>query len=124
MKPIGVLVVTALLQTLQLKANIARESCYTDAEFFKIASDFKMSDPETKTLQVSSLGECLDICISNSTCRALNIKRTGGKVDCEHLTRDRNSHPHDIVAAAGWNYYDTGLYKPQVIDNAFLEESK
>ena len=73
-----------------------------------------MNEPEAITIQVSSLEECLDTCISNFTCRAFNTKQAGGAVDCQLLTRDRNSHPGDVVAASGWNYYYTGLYKTQV----------
>ena len=73
-----------------------------------------MTEPEANTLKVSSLGECIETCLSNSTCRAFNTKKAGNAVDCEHLTRDRNTHPGDIVVASGWNYYDTGLYKTQV----------
>ena len=96
--------------------NIIRYSCNTEATFYKIASNYSMTDASkvTKSTEDGVLG-CIDLCIELSVCKAFNYKSIGkNSATCELLQKDRTISPNDIFARSGWSYYDTGLFSSQV----------
>ncbi len=96
--------------------NIVRNACQTEATFYKIASGHAKVDPDAFTFEsVFGLMGCVDGCTENDTCHAFNVKKLQtGIAMCELLPADRNADPDGIVAKAGWDYYDTGLYSSKV----------
>ena len=68
----------------------------------------------TKETNVGLSG-CVDLCTEDNTCKSFNYKRSEtSNTICELLTDDRNTKADKIVAKAGWDYYDTGLFRSQV----------
>lgn len=97
-------------------SNIVRHSCNTQAAFYKVASNYAMTD-ESKVTKSTSDGPfgCMDLCIELPTCKAFNVRKiSSSSSTCELVQKDRTTNPKDVVARSGWIYYDTGLFSSQV----------
>eukprot|EP00112_Aurelia_sp_Birch-Aquarium-sp1_P007965 Seg187.6 transcript_id=Seg187.6/GoldUCD/mRNA.D3Y31 product="hypothetical protein" protein_id=Seg187.6/GoldUCD/D3Y31 len=95
--------------------NIVRHACGSQAEFFKIAPNHVMDIAKTTKETSDGLSGCVDLCTEDNTCKSFNYKRSEtSNTICELLTDDRNTKADKIIAKAGWDYYDTGLFSSQV----------
>ena len=93
-----------------LKARrVSKTSCGSSAAFYRIAKDHALNEEPISRNITTDLEECIDLCIEEAKCKAMNTHyRDDGKMDCHLLKDDHMSKPKKMITKQGWNIYDTG----------------
>ena len=107
----GALLITltfAILSLLRTR-RVSKTSCGSSAAFYRIAKDHILNEEPISRNITTDLEECVDLCIEELKCKAMNTHyRDDGNMDCHLLKDDHMSKPKKMIAKQGWSIYDTG----------------
>lgn len=99
---------TAIFSLLTAR-RVSKTSCGSSAAFYRIAKDHILNEEPISRNITTDLEECVDLCIEEPKCKAMNThKRNDTKMDCHLLKDDHMSKPKKMIAKQGWSIYDTG----------------
>ena len=88
---------------------MSKTSCGSSAAFYRIAKDHALNEEPISRNTTADLEKCVDLCIEEPRCKAMNTRyRDDFKMDCHLLKDDHMSKPKKMIAKQGWNIYDTG----------------
>ena len=103
-----ILLTFAVLSSLRGR-RVSKTSCGSSAAFYRIAKDHILDEEPISRNTTTDLEECVDLCIEEPKCKAMNTHhRADSRMDCHLLKDDHMSKPKKIIAKQGWNIYDTG----------------
>ena len=104
-----ILLLSAAIVSLLRDRRVSKTSCGSSAAFYRIAKDHALNEEPISRNITADLEECIDLCIEETRCKAMNTHyRDDGKMDCHLLKDDHMSKPKKMIAKQGWNIYDTG----------------
>ena len=104
-----ILLFSVALVSLLRARRVSKTSCGSSAAFYRIAKDHALNEEPISRNITTDLEECIDLCIEEPKCKAMNTHyRDDGKMDCHLLKDDHMSKPKKMITKQGWNIYDTG----------------
>ena len=89
--------------------RVSKTTCGSSAAFYRIAKHYVLNEEPISRNVTTDLEGCVDLCIEEPKCKAMNTHyRHDGTMDCHLLKDDHMSKPKKMIAKQGWNIYDTG----------------
>ena len=103
------IILTFAVLSLLRARRVSKTSCGRSAAFYRIAKDHILNEEPISRNTTADLEECVEFCIEELKCKAMNTHyRDDGKMDCHLLKDDHMSKPRKMIAKQGWSIYDTG----------------